>query len=67
MTAAPTCDCAAQLHDTFAAQGIDATVSHIPPLVHPGYTLRLLCPHGVRWYAEPTGEQRAAWARDGVA
>ena len=24
------------------------------------------CPHGVRWWTEPTSDQVAAWARDGV-
>lgn len=66
--AAPACtdDCAAALRDRLAQLGADATVSHLPPLVANPYVDAMICPHGVTWWMEPTSEQRAAWARDGV-
>jgi hypothetical protein len=43
-------------------------VTAIPPIVPSPYEpLNLTCPHGVAYYAEPTSEQIAQWAADGVA
>jgi hypothetical protein len=42
-------------------------ITHVPPLVKPLYEeLRMTCPHGVTWHMQPTSEQIAEWARDGV-
>jgi hypothetical protein len=50
-----------------AAMGVEITVSTVPPLVAGPYTTDgFTCPHGVTFWIEPTGEQIAAWARDGV-
>jgi len=49
----------------YAECGIEATVTILPPLVDSGYEpLNLRCPHDVLWFAEPTGDQRAKWARE---
>jgi hypothetical protein len=46
---------------------IEVTVTTLAPLVRGPYTEQAwVCPHGVRWYMEPTGEQIAQWVRDGV-
>lgn len=56
------------LEQMFSEQGIDAHVTHIPPLAPPAYEpLDMRCPHGVLWYTEPTSEQRAKWAAEGAA
>ena len=53
--------------DAFAKQGVDAVVSTAPPIIPTPYDPYVAtCPHGVVFYAEPTGEQRAAWARERV-
>lgn len=45
----------------------EITISTVPPLVAGPYTVDgLTCPHGVTYWMEPTGEQIAAWVRDGV-
>ena len=45
----------------------DITVSTVAPLVAGPYTTApFICPHGVRHWIEPTGEQIAQWAKDGV-
>jgi hypothetical protein len=63
-----TCGCREFLVENYAAMGIEVAVSDQPPIVQTAYEdLRLRCPHGVRWYAEPTSDQQAAWARDDVA
>ena len=42
-------------------------MSDRPPVVASGYEdLKLRCPHGVRWYAEPTSDQQMRWAQEGV-
>lgn len=47
--------------------GVDVTVSAEPPLIRGPYTTHpYRCPHGSLYWIEPTGEQLAAWARDGV-
>ncbi|MEU1284954.1 hypothetical protein [Kitasatospora sp. NPDC005856] len=49
-------------------QPTEITVSTVPPLVAGPYTKDgLTCPHGITYWIEPTGEQIAQWARDGVA
>ena len=66
MSACRGAGCRQLLVRLFAERGIEASVSQRQPLVPSPYPdLGLSCPHGVRWYAEPTSEQRAAWARDG--
>lgn len=47
---------------------VEAHITHVPPIVPSGYLpLAMRCPHGVLWHMEPTSEQIAEWARDGVA
>lgn len=59
--------CAGFLRDRMAEQGADVTVSEAQPIVPSGYEeAAFRCPHGVTLWMEPTSEQRAAWARDGV-
>lgn len=74
---APPCadECIAVLREQLAlacsATGVpvpDAHITHVPPLVPPMYEpLGMRCPHGVLWHMEPTSEQIAQWAKDGVA
>lgn len=59
--------CAATLKDEMAAMGVEITVSASRPLVIGPYTTEgFTCPHGTTYWIEPTGEQIAAWVRDGV-
>ena len=59
--------CENELTTRMAAMGVEITVSTVPPLVAGPYTTDgFTCPHGVTFWIEPTGEQIAAWARDGV-
>jgi hypothetical protein len=59
--------CRDTLEAFFRAQGIDAHVTAVPPIVESRYEqLNMSCPHGVAHYAEPTSEQVARWAADGV-
>ncbi|MBO0879978.1 MAG: hypothetical protein J2P17_06345 [Mycobacterium sp.] len=47
--------------------GADVTVSLARPLVNGPYTVDpVVCPHGVRFWIEPTGEQIATWAENGT-
>ncbi len=47
--------------------GVDVVISTAPPLVDGPYRAEgLTCPHGTTYYTQPTGEQIAQWARDGV-
>ena len=67
MTDFPHGKCARLLFDWMAALGAEVTVSTAPPLVLGPYTTDpFICPHGVTYWMEPTGEQIAAWRRDGV-
>lgn len=67
MTDEQPCDCGREIVERLAAKGIEVNCSRLPPIVDPGYEdLAMSCPHGVRWYAEPTSEQRAQWIRDGI-
>jgi hypothetical protein len=60
-------ECAQLLIDKMAAGGCEVTVSTAPPLVRSPYgDVGFRCPHGVTYWIEPTGEQIAAWAKDGV-
>jgi len=59
--------CAQYIRDFFAGEGIDATVSTAPPIVATPYTEPgMRCPHGTTFWFEPTSEQIAQWAKDGV-
>jgi len=60
-------DCASVLIDGMAGQGVEVSASTEPPLVRGPYTEDpFVCPHGIRYWLEPTGEQIAQWAADGV-
>jgi hypothetical protein len=60
--------CRQTLIDGMRAQGVEITVSTLPPLVEGPYTTDpFTCPHGTTYWIEPTGEQIAQWVRDGVA
>ena len=61
-------ECPGFVRTKLAALGCDVTVSDVPPVVRGPYTLAapFICPHGTRYWAEPTGEQIAQWVRDGV-
>lgn len=60
-------DCPRELIDGMAALGSEVTVSTEPPLVEGPYTTEaFICPHKVRFWIEPTGEQIARWVKDGV-
>lgn len=62
----PACydECRATLLTMFKAEGVEANVTHEPPLFATDYEqLAMRCPHGVLWYTEPTSEQVAEWVR----
>lgn len=60
-------ECRAVLLEGFAKMGVEATVTLEPPIVPPRYeALDMRCPHGRLWFAEPTSEQIAKWAAEGV-
>lgn len=53
--------------DFYAEKGVEAHVTTEPPIVEPGYEpLDMRCPHGVVWFAEPTGDQIAKWNKEGL-
>ena len=59
--------CAGVLKDEMASMGVEITVRTVRPLVAGPYTTDPhICPHGTRFWIEPTGEQIAAWAANGV-
>lgn len=63
------CNCAAVLKAKFREMDTEANVSPWTPdlaPIAPFEELGLICPHGVRWHAEPTTEQKLQWAKDGV-
>lgn len=72
MSACPTTalgrsECAQLLIDEMAGRGAEVTVSVMPPLIRNPYTTDgFRCPHGVTYWLEPTSEQIAQWAREGV-
>ena len=53
-------ECAAELRAGMAP--LDVVISTAPPLVpNPFTTEPFVCPHGVAFWMEPTGEQLAEW------
>jgi len=57
--------CPRVLKEVMAAAGVEITVSTCRPLVIGPYTQPpYTCPHGTRFWIEPTGEQIAQWAQD---
>lgn len=65
----PACwdECATTVRDTWAELGAEVTVSTARPIVPGRYpSPELTCPHGVKYWCEPTGEQIARWVRDKV-
>lgn len=59
--------CRVELVDGMAEMGVEVTASAAPPLVLSPYGVNSFrCPHGTRYYLEPTSEQIAAWTRDDV-
>lgn len=66
---APDCseECRQFILTYFRTKGVDAHVTHLPPIVPPRYEpLDMICPHGVLWFAEPTTDQIMQWALDGT-
>jgi hypothetical protein len=65
-------ECAELLRTKMAAgtddrPGCEITVSTARPLTRGPYTTDgFVCPHGVEYWIEPTGEQIADWAARGV-
>lgn len=57
-------ECGRFLREQARALGLDINVSlHKRPIDWLGYaSLDMRCPHGRRWYAEPTREQIVEWA-----
>lgn len=59
--------CRLVLVGQMAKRGVEVTVSTAPHLVPTSYEQgAFVCPHGTRFYMEPTNEQVAEWRRDGV-
>lgn len=58
--------CAATLRVETAALGVEVTVSTVPPIIKNEWIEEFTCPHGVTFWMEPTTDQRAQWAKDGV-
>ena len=59
--------CEAELRDGMRGLGTDVMVSTSEPVVAGPYTTDgFICPHGVTYWIEPTGEQIAEWVRDGA-
>lgn len=57
--------CRQHLVDEMAERGIDGIATTEPLLVLGPYTMPpMKCPHGTRYWTEPTGEQIAQWVRD---
>lgn len=72
MTKCPDDSCRQLIVDTMRRLGCEVAVSSKPPLVANPYVLIyaergvMSCPHGVAWWVEPTSDQQAQWAKDGV-
>lgn len=67
---APACEleCGEAMRQVYRDHDVEAHVTHVAPLVPTLYEQPgLVCPHGVKWYAQPTSEQIARWAREGTA
>lgn len=62
------CGCRELLIHMFADLGIEVAASPWQPWMQPTpwEELSMSCPHGIRWHAEPTSDQQAAWVRDGA-
>lgn len=60
-------ECARTLVDGMARLRVDVTASTEPPLITTAFTSMFVCPHGVRWFVEPTAAQRLAWAEEGAS
>lgn len=61
-------DCPRVIVEGFAEKGGEVTVSTARPLAMGPYSGEgFLCPHGTAYWVEPTGDQIAQWAKDGVA
>lgn len=59
--------CPRLLKQATAAGGVEVTVSTCRPLISGRYTTApYICPHGTKFWIEPTGEQIARWAQDGT-
>ncbi len=54
--------CQPVIRDMFAERGCEVTVSIASPLIDNGFATSITCPHGVRLWMEPTGDQRADWS-----
>lgn len=60
-------ECGQFIRDYFADNDTEVVVSSLPRLVPSPYEdLGMTCPHGVTWHTEPTSDQQARWAREGV-
>lgn len=63
----PHADCPGIIKREMTKLGVDVTVSTAPPLIQGPYEQAgFVCPHGTTYWLEPTSEQIARWARDGV-
>lgn len=59
--------CRELLVTEMAKLGVEATASSAAPIVPSPYGVTsFVCPHSIEYFLEPTGDQIAAWARDGV-
>ena len=64
---AVTPECGGYVRQRLRERGLDAHVTHIPPLFPTLYEdLAMTCPHGVTWHTAPTSEQIAAFVKDGT-
>lgn len=53
--------------DKLTGDTIDVVISTAPPLVESPYgAAGYTCPHGITYWAEPTSEQIAVWAKNKV-
>lgn len=60
-------ECRDVIRGGLAEQGVDAVVSTATPIVSGPYEAHgYTCPHGTTYWVQPTGEQIAAWNRDGT-
>jgi hypothetical protein len=60
-------ECEKVLRDEMAEKGVKVTVSTMAPLVRGPYTEDgFICPHGLTYWLEPTGEQIAEWISTGM-
>ena len=65
-------DCAQELQESWAkvcaeeggSPPTEITISTEPPLVANPYITGMQCPHGVKFWIEPTGDQIARWRKE---